>query len=216
MLSRKENLSLRSKRVAVVGCGGLGGYILEMLARLGIGNITAIDGDVFEASNLNRQLLSNPAGIGVSKAKAAFERIMEINPEVKVTCVQDFITPENASILLAGHDLVCDALDSISARKLLQQACEGLNIPLVYGAIAGWYAQVSTIFPGDKTLDILYPEEYPKGIETELGNPSFTPALAASLQVAEALKVLLGKPDLLRKKLLMVNTLEMDFQVLDL
>jgi molybdopterin-synthase adenylyltransferase len=216
MLSRKENQLLHHTSVAIVGCGGLGGYIIEMLARLGIGRLTVIDGDVFEASNLNRQLLATSLNMGKSKAEAALQRIQLINPDVEATLINEFISSENASMHLTGHDVICDALDNIPSRRLLQTTAESLNIPLVYGAIAGWYAHISTIFPGDGTLDKLYPEDFPKGIETELGNPSFTPALAASLQVAEVLKVILGKTDVLRNKLLTINTLEMKFEVLEL
>ncbi len=216
MLSREENQLLRQKSAVVVGCGGLGGYIIEMLARIGIGKLTVIDGDVFEASNLNRQLLATPVNLGTLKAEAALQRIHLINPDVQVNLISDFITPANALIYLAGHDVICDALDNIPIRKLLQKTAESLKTPVVYGAIAGWYAHISTIFPGDGTLDKLYPEDFSKGIETELGNPSFTPALTASLQVAEALKVMLGKPDILRNKLLTINTLEMKFEVFEL
>lgn len=214
MLSREENLRLRKFKVAVVGCGGLGGHIIEMLARLGIGNITAIDGDVFEPSNLNRQLLSLPSKIGHSKAQAARDRILEVNPGIEVIPVQQFLTPENARQLLEGHHLIIDALDNISSRRIVEKTAEELNLPMVFGAIAGWYAQVCTIFPGDRMMDQLFPEDLKKGEETLLGNPSFTPALAASMQVAEAVKVLLGKGKLLRKKLLVINLLDHEYEVI--
>ena len=217
MLSAEENQRLRSFRVAVVGCGGLGGHILEMLARLGIGSLTAIDADVFEVSNLNRQLLSRPSNIGKPKALEAKKHLGEINPDVRVQAFHERLTAQNAVKLLGGHDLVCDALDNISSRRVVQRAAEMLNIPMVYGAIAGWYAQVGTIFPGDRLLDRIYEDRsVDKGAETELGNPSFTPALAASLQVAECLKVLLHKPGVLRNSLLMVNMLEHKYEVVKL
>lgn len=216
MLSEAENLRLGSFRVAVAGCGGLGGHIIEMLARLGIGKITAIDGDVFDESNLNRQLLSLPGNIGEPKAMEAKTRISMVNPDIEVTAITEFLTAENAKSILSGHDVICDALDSISARRLVQDAAEKLGIPMVHGAIAGWYAQVCTIFPGDRTLDKIYPEELNKGGETDLGNPSFTPALAASLQVAETVKVLLNKGDILRNKLLVINTLLHEYSVVEL
>lgn len=214
MLSPQENKSLAGFRVAVVGCGGLGGHIIEMLARLGIGYITAIDGDVFEESNLNRQLLSLPSNIGEPKALSAAERIMQVNPLVEVNPVYKFLTDENAEELLTGHDVIIDALDNISSRRMVERAAENLNTPMVFGAIAGWYAQVCTIFPGDRMLEKLYPEDINKGAETQLGNPSFTPALAASLQVAEALKVLLGKGTILRKKLLVISVLDHEYEVI--
>ncbi len=216
MLTEAENLSLRNFRVAVVGCGGLGGHIIEMLARLGIGYITAIDGDVFDESNLNRQLLSHPQNIGKSKALEAKKRIQQVNPDVRINAIAGFLTAENALQLLSGHDVICDALDSMSARRLVQAAAEKAETPLVHGAIAGWYAQVCTIFPGDRTLDRIYPEEFNKGEEAELGNPSFTPALAASVQVAEALKALLKKGEILQNKLLVMNTLLHEYSVIEI
>ena len=216
MLSREENLKLRNFRVAVAGCGGLGGYIIELLARLGIGHITAIDGDVFETSNLNRQLLSHPGNLGLSKAEQARERVAMINQDTILTPRHATSTANNAESLLQNHDIVADALDNISSRRMIGQAADKLKIPRVHGAIAGWHAQIATIYPGDNTLEIIYPEGVEIGAESELGNPSFTPALAASLQVAEILKVLLKKDGVLRNKLLVIDTLRHDYQIIDL
>ena len=215
MLSPEENLSLRTKKVAVVGCGGLGGHIIEQLARLGIGNITAIDGDVFDVSNLNRQLLSHVNNIGMPKAMAAEERVRQVNPDINIIAVKEFITNENADEILSEHDVICDALDSIGARKIVRNAADRLGIPMVFGAIAGWYGQVSTLFPGDKLFDMIYDTDENKGIEQELGNPSFTPALTASFEVAEVVKILTNKGELLRNKMLSINTLENVYDVID-
>ena len=215
MLSAVENQSLRNFRVAVVGCGGLGGYLIEMLARLGVGHITAIDGDVFDVSNLNRQLLALPGNIGKSKAMEAKERVLAVNPEISVNPVSSFLTKENAGEILGRHHVICDALDNITARLMLQEAAESLSIPLVHAAIAGWYAQVCTVMPGDKTLNRIYPEDLSRGEEAELGNPSFTPGLAASVQVSEVLKILIGRGSLLRNKLLVINTLDNHYFAID-
>ena len=215
-LSREENERLRDFRVLVAGCGRLGGYVIEELGRLGIGEITAVDGDVFEESNLNRQLLSTVPLLGAEKAEAARARMREVNPEVRVKPVCALIRPENARDLLAGHDLVVDALDNVAGRKVLEAACETLGIPLVHGAIAGWYGQVATIFPGDRIMGILYTGDENKGIETELGNPAFTPAVVASIQVAEAVKVLLGRPGILRGKLLTIDLLAHEYEIFTL
>ncbi len=216
MLSPEENLSLRKKRVAVVGCGGLGGHIIEQLARLGVGYITVIDGDVFDVSNLNRQLLSNVENIGQKKAIVAKEHIRKVNPDIEIVSYTEYLTEKNAIEILIGHDVICDALDSISSRKIVRNAAEKINTPMVFGAIAGWYAHVSTLFPGDKLFDIIYDTDKNKGLEQELGNPSFIPALTASLQLAEVLKILTNKGLLLRNKLLSVNTLENDYQIIDI
>lgn len=215
-LSLEENIILNNSKVCVAGCGGLGGYIIEMLGRLGAGTITAIDGDVFEESNLNRQLLMDEASIGKSKALAAKERMSCINSKIKVIAVKEFITQANAEQLLGGHNVVVDALDSISSRFILQNACENLGIPFVHGAIAGWYGQVSTIYPGERTLCKIYADSKTQGLEKELGVPSFMPALISSIEVSETVKILLGKENLLRNKLLFIDLLNHDYDIIEL
>jgi molybdopterin/thiamine biosynthesis adenylyltransferase len=215
-LSPEENARLSSFRVCVVGCGGLGGYVVELLGRLGIGTITAVDGDVFDETNLNRQLLSLEELIGKSKAFAAEARMKKVNSDVTVHPIQVFVNEENCGEIIRGHDIVIDALDNMTARRLLEQQCEKQNIPLIHGAIAGWYGQVSAIMPGDRTLQKIYPPEESKGAETELGNPSFSPAMIASIEVAEAIKVLLGRGEILRNKLLTIDLLNQEYEIFDL
>ena len=215
-ISHDENLVLQSSKVCVMGCGGLGGHIIEMLGRLGIGHITAVDSDVFEVSNLNRQLFSDEMSIGKSKALMAVERMKVVNSDVEVIPVTQYIDKTNAKEILGGHELVIDALDNIESRLVLEKACKDLNIPLVHGAIAGWYGQVCTIFPGENTLSKIYSSGISKGMEKRLGNPSFTPALVASMEVSEAVKILLGKGELLRNKLLFLDLLSNEFVTIEL
>ncbi|WML37038.1 HesA/MoeB/ThiF family protein [Clostridium sp. OS1-26] len=214
-LSLEENDKLKNHKVCVIGCGGLGGYIIEMLGRIGVGLITAVDGDVFQESNLNRQILSDVHSLCKSKSIAAKERMMNVNPLIEVNCVNELLTKENSTEILKGHDVIVDALDSIDARLILQDACEELSIPLVSGAIAGWYGHVTTVYPGDKTLDIIYGNKIGKGVEAKLGNPSFTPALVASIEVSEVIKVLIGRGELLRKRILFIDTLNQDYEVIE-
>lgn len=214
--SEEEMHIIRQKKVCVIGCGGLGGYIIELLARVGIGGLTAIDGDVFEASNLNRQILSQEKNLGKVKAEAAKERVEAINSEVKVNVVHTFLNKENADELIAGHDLVVDALDNVVARKVLEKACCHEGIPLIHGAIGGWYGQVAVIYPGDELLAKLYPEDVHHGAEKSLGNPAFTPSLVASVQVCESLKVLLNKKEAMKNQLLTIDLLHHEYEVLSI
>lgn len=215
-ISKEEHEILRKSKVCVIGCGGLGGHIIEMLGRIGIGTITAVDGDVFEESNLNRQILSDENTIGFSKAKVAKKRMAIVNPDINIVPMVTFIDESNAEEILSGHNVVIDALDNIPSRLILQDACEKLQLPLVHGAIAGWYGQISTIFPGDFTLNRIYQENMTKGVEKELGNPSFTPTLISSIQVSEVIKLLINRGTLLRNKLLFVNMLEHQYDVIGL
>lgn len=190
-LSETECIALQGKTVAVIGCGGLGGYLIEYLTRIGVGSIRCVDGDVFEESNLNRQLLSSPALLGTGKAAAAAARIREINPHVQAEALPVFLDDDNARELIAGCDAVLDALDSIDARKILAQACAEENIPYIYGAIAGWVAQAAICMPGDKLIEKLYPEG---SVIKDKSVLCFTPALCAAMQACLCVKLLTGKP----------------------
>ncbi len=189
-LTPQECALLRSKKVAVIGCGGLGGHIIDMLARIGIGGLRVVDGDVFEASNLNRQLLSKIPLLGVRKAKAAADHIRQVNPDISVESVEEYMTPENVHGLISGCDVVMDALDNIPARKILAAACSKANIPYVYGAIQGWTAQTAVSMPGDNLIETLFPEEIEIPDKSVL---PFTPALCASMQVSLCVKLLTGR-----------------------
>ncbi|GFO65244.1 HesA/MoeB/ThiF family protein [Geomonas paludis] len=213
MIQVDEQLRLFQSRVAVIGCGGLGGYVLEELARLGVGQIIAVDPDIFEEHNLNRQILSSPALLGQPKAAVAAERLAQVNPAVTVTAIQDYFCLDNGFELLAGAQVAVDALDSISYRLQLAEFCNQAGIPMVHGAIGGWYGHVASQFPGETTVQQIYRHWVAgKGIEQQLGNPSFTPAVVASLEVAEVCKILLGKGEPLRNRKLAIDLLEMEMQ----
>ena len=214
LMSDDEIILLSQKKVCVLGLGGLGGYIVEMLSRIGVGSLTLVDGDVFDETNLNRQLFSSMNNLGSSKALEAEKRVKGINPLTKVIPVYEFIDSSNAMKIITNHDVIVDALDSIDLRKSIAKVCTELNLPLVHGAIAGWYGQVATIYPNDTTLDILYPKDIKRGIEKELGNPSFTPALVASIQVSEVIKLLLNRGDLLRNSFMMIDLYTNDIEVI--
>ncbi|NIV28161.1 MAG: HesA/MoeB/ThiF family protein [Anaerolineae bacterium] len=194
--------------VAVVGLGGLGGYITEALARMGVGRLILIDGDVFEEHNLNRQVLSAEAGLGTSKAQAAQHRVAEINSGVEVTAHALALTRENLPQLLEGADVVVDGLDRLPTRLLLQEGAQALSIPLVHGSIAGCLGQVMTILPGDPGLVGLYggESELPEqGLEAQLGTPAATPMMVAAWEAQEVVKILVGQGELLRHRLLVLD-----------
>lgn len=213
-LSVDQQLQLCTSRVSVVGCGGLGGYLIEQLARLGVGEIQIIDGDVFEEHNLNRQLYATTSVLGMSKVAVAARRVGEINPAITVVTVDQRLDGTNGDYLLHNAKVVADAVDNLDTRHQLARCCHRLGIPMVHGAIAGWYGHVTTIYPGDTTLEKLYPSQTGCGIERELGNPAFTPAVVASLQVAEVCKILLGKQGQLRNRVLNIDLLEMEVEEL--
>ena len=215
-LTPEENDKLKYFKVCVIGCGGLGGYVVELLGRIGIGHITAVDGDVFDESNLNRQLLSSEDTIGKSKAETAKVRMLKVNSNVKVKAVFEYVTEDNCAEIIKGHDLVIDALDNIKTRVLLEKEAQKLETPLIHGAIAGWYGQVSVIMPGKPFYGKIYNKDIDKGVETELGNLPFTAAVTASIQSAEAIKVLLKKGETLSGKLLTIDLLSQEYETFEI
>ena len=206
--STGDQLSFLRARVGVVGCGGIGGYVVEGLARLGIGTIVVADPDSFDESNLNRQLFSSIAAIGMAKVEAAAARIPAINPAATLVPHRERLTRDNGAALLKDCGAVVDALDSIAARLELLEVCGSLGIPMVHGAIAGWYGQLSVQYPGDTVLDQLYGSGEGAGEQIRLGNPPFTPMAAAAFQIAEVCKILTGQGRQLRGRVLMFDLCE--------
>ena len=209
-----ETEALHNKKVCVIGLGGLGGYIVEILARIGVLNITAVDYDVFESSNLNRQLFSTEEYLNRAKTEGAIERIKQVNSAVRISPIKEKFTEANSLSILQNHNCVMDALDNIPTRLVLEEACEQLNIPLVHGSIAGWHGQVASIFPGDRLLRKIYKNtKAEKGGEKERGNLPFTASVIASIQAAEAVKILCGR-DSLRNALIQVDLLDLEIQTI--
>ncbi len=190
-LSTHDQYSLFQSHVAIVGCGGLGGLVAEMLTRLGVGSLTLIDGDTFEEHNLNRQNFSSIATLGRYKTDVVQASLENINPALKAFSYPIFLSLPTHENLLHAANVIVDALDNPSLKSTLAQWAKEHQKSFVHGAIAGYYTQCAT----NQTLETLYhtPQE---GSETKLGNLAFTANFAAAIQSAEVLKILLNKPHL--------------------
>jgi molybdopterin/thiamine biosynthesis adenylyltransferase len=200
-------VKLLESTVAIVGCGGLGGWIIEGLARMGVGHLILIDGDAFGENNLNRQVLCTEANLGQPKTEAAQERVARVNSATEVTVHPVMADEKSMREMLAGADVVVDALDTLPTRLVLQKVAQSLGIPVVHGAIGGYVGQVMTVFPEDEGLYAIYgrgdvPEQ---GIEAQLGNPAATPMMVAAWQIQEVIKILLGAGELLRNRMLFMD-----------
>jgi molybdopterin/thiamine biosynthesis adenylyltransferase len=209
-ISLEEQLRLSKSRVAVVGAGGLGGNVVLLLARLGIGQLVVVDYDIFDETNLNRQALSNVNSLGKSKSGEAVELVRSVNPGVHVLSYQEKLDSSNASQILTGSDVVVDGLDNISDRFVLEKVCKKLRIPLVHGAVAGFEGRLMTIFPDDPGLKHLYGNEKAgsersKSPESVLGVPAPTPSLISTLQVMEVIKIILRRGKIFRNVMLHVD-----------
>ena len=199
-----SSLHWKEKTVGIAGCGGLGGYIVEYLLRLGVKHLVVCDGDALEESNLDRQILCRHDNLGQKKVEAAKERAKKIAPETDVEIHDVFVDATNGKELFEHCDLVMDALDSTKARDVLREICTELQIPLIHGAIGDWGLQVGVLFPGDR-----FPESdtLSKREENVL---SFVPAICAGLQVAEALKLLKGEDSSLESQIRYMDLKELE------
>ncbi len=214
-----EQAELLQSKVAIIGAGGLGGTVLELLARMGIGKLIIVDKDLIVDSNLNRQILSTEKNLGQSKTEFAVKRVKEINSSIEIVEHSVFINSDNVKKIIEGAGIVVDALDNLPSRFVLQKACRDLKIPLVHGAIAGFNGQLTTIFPEDKGLELIYgsDRDLPEhGSEVELGAPTVTPALIASLEAQEVVKILLKRGKLFRNRLLYLDIEEGTTEILNL
>lgn len=214
LISEEEQKLIGNCAAAVVGLGGLGGTISEQLARLGFGRLILIDGDVVDESNLNRQLFATGETIGEPKTEAALKRLRTANPETVCNACYARLDEKNAVKLLHGADIVFDALDNIPSRRILQKTCRTMGVPLVHGAIGGWCGQVSFLLPGDTAFDYLYPPDSSPATSPQLGNLAPTASLVASMQVAQAVNWLLKKGELLTKRVLYIDLLTQEFNII--
>jgi len=201
-------ITLLQSTVGIVGAGGLGGWVIEGLARMGVGRLIIIDGDVFEENNLNRQAFCVERNLGHSKVEAARQRVAEVNAAVEVVTHQVRVDEPQMVELLRGAEVLVDALDALPTRLALQRAARELSVPLVHGAIAGFVGQVMTILPDDPGLLGLYgrdrvPEH---GIEAQWGNPAATPMMVAAWQIQEVVKLVTGRGEPLRRRMVFMDS----------
>lgn len=205
---------LLESTVIIVGLGGLGGYLLEELGRGGVGRMVCCDHDVFEATNLNRQILSSHGNLGMCKVDVARERLAAINGGVEFVGVAGKFNDIDKSIWRAA-DVVFDCLDSIDDRLVLAEKCDLVSVPLVHGAIGGWYGQVGVIRPGSDVLSRIYKGQR-SGIEKDVGTPPFTAATAASIMASKGVKLLTGRDCAEDYHILFFDLLENDWRTLKL
>lgn len=206
-ISKEEQSIIMNLKVAIVGLGGLGGYVLENLVRLGVEDFHLIDSDVFNISNLNRQVLSTEENIASGKADEAYKRIKAINSNASVK-VFDSRLNRNSKHMLEAVDLVFDCLDSIESRFDLENLCQNMNLPLIHGAIRGYYGQASICLAAKPIFHKIYKDI--RAEDSSLGNLPMTCMIIASIQVNLALRFLFDKE--IKDELIFVDVKSMDIE----
>jgi molybdopterin-synthase adenylyltransferase len=200
---------LKNTKVFVAGCGGLGSPIAYYLAAAGFGHLVLVDMDVVDLSNLNRQILHWDSNIGEPKVKSAYEKLAQMNPEIELTPLNIEITADNVYELTEGCDIILDAMDNFPTRYLLNRASLQHKIPYVYASIWGLEGRATTLVPGKTPcLECIFPKAPPKETFPVLGA---TPGVMGTIQVTEAVKVMLGIGQPLSNRLLVYDGEYMEF-----
>ena len=206
IVTRSEQERFKDGKITVIGCGGIGGETIEMLARMGIGELVLVDKDAFDLSNLNRQTLASLKDLGLSKSAVAADKVRLINPYVKVTTFHEHVDKDNIDAIIGDSDIVIDALDNVLTRVIVSRKALEKGIPYIHGAIHGTLGQITVFLPNsDKTYEEMFNlpsqgkeldeetfealKNVTSGVPPVIGP---TPNLIGCLEAMEAYKILTG------------------------
>lgn len=209
-------LKLRAAKICVVGVGGLGNPITTRLVAMGVGKLRIVDRDVIELSNLHRQTMYDEDDVGQVKVEVAARKLRKLNPDVEIESLPISINDYTAIDAVEGCDVVIDALDSVNARYALNKACVEKNIPFVTGAAVGVSGQAFTILPKNTACySCMFPELDEDSMPTcsiEGVHPSIL-SIVGGIEVAEAVKIILGKKPTLSDKILHIDLENLTFEM---
>src|SRR5213075_1471533 len=211
---------LKAARVLCIGAGGLGSPLLMYLAAAGVGTLGVVDFDVVDFTNLQRQIIHSTADVGRRKLESAEETLRGINPFVMVEKFEERLTSANALELFRQFDVIVDGTDNFPTRYLVNDACVLTGKPNVYGSIFRFEGQAS-VFWAERgpCYRCLYPEPPPPGLVpscAEGGVLGVLPGIIGAIQANEAIKIILGAPDIMVNRLLLFDAWRMRFRELKL
>jgi len=212
-------LKLRNAKVCLIGVGGLGSPVALKLVGMGIGHLRFVDRDIVSRSDLHRQHLYDAESLGRPKVEVAFEKLSRLNPDVTLEPVPESLNSGNAEELIAGMDIVVDGLDRPEPRYIVNRICYKLKIPYVFGAAIEAFGNVSTILPGQTfCLECFMPDLKDEDLPVcgLVGVHPSAIGIVSSIQVYEAVQVLIGQQPKLHNKLLYVDLREFEFNILDI
>ena len=207
-------VKLKNSRVCIVGTGGLGNPIATRLAAMGVGKLRIVDRDVIELSNLPRQTMFDENDVGQVKVEVAAKKLARINPACRIEALAVSVNDYTALEVVRDCDVVIDALDSVNARYALNKACIKFDIPFVTGAAVGVSGQAFTIMPGTSACyHCMFPgldEDSMPTCSIEGVHPAVL-SIVGGIEVAEAVKVVLGRKPSLSEKMIHVDIESLDF-----
>lgn len=204
---------IKAGRVLIIGLGGLGSPVALYLAAAGVGKLGLVDSDRVDLSNLQRQIIHSTLDLSKPKVESAAEKVKKINPLLSVECIEDYFSAENAFNYWADYDLVLDCTDNYQTKYLINDLCVAQGTPFVHGSLDGYEGQIMTWLPGCYSYRDFFPTPPIPSEKTEDPLPVFSPlpGVIGTLQACEALKYLSNCGELLTNRLLLVDTLTMQF-----
>jgi molybdopterin/thiamine biosynthesis adenylyltransferase len=207
--------ALADARVAIVGVGGLGCPSALYLAAAGVGSLTLIDSDCVSITNLHRQVLFGPDDVGSLKVEAAARRLAASAPWTVTHLVKERLVADSAESLLAGHDIILDGTDMWSSRYAVADAAARLGIPLVWGAVQGWFGQVC-VFDGSSTLRDVFPVQPPPELDHCDAGGVFGPLCGqvGTAMASQAAVVLTGAGEALRGRMTVLDARDGEWRTL--
>jgi molybdopterin-synthase adenylyltransferase len=199
MIGEAGQERLKAARVLVAGAGGLGTVISLYLAAAGVGYLRIIDCDVVETSNLNRQILHWSGDIGRPKTASVKEKLIALNPLIRIEAVSRRIAEKSIGEMAQGCDLIVDAMDNFPTRYLLNRTAVEEGIPFIHGAVRGFFGQATTVLPGKSPcLRCLFPGSPPQEVFPIIGA---TCGIIGAIEATEAIKLLTGQGEPLAGRL---------------
>lgn len=206
-LTLTEQKRICESRVLICGCGGIGGILINLLARAGVGTLRLVDGDVFSSSNLNRQWFCETPDLSRLKAQVAGERLRAINPLIEVEVLPTFMDEHNADTMAQGMNLVMDALDNLPGRFHLANAAKRMKTPFIHAAVSGWWGQVSTFLPESplNLHNVFGNRREREPAEVAMGVLGPAPGVIGSLAAFEAIRILSGRKAMYADQLLFLD-----------
>jgi len=212
-------LKLRNAKVCLVGVGGLGSPVALKLVGMGIGHLRFVDRDIVSRSDLHRQHLYDADCLGMPKVEVAYDKLSRLNPDVTLEPVPESLNSRNAENLISGMDIVIDGLDRPEPRYIVNRVCNKLRIPYVFGAAIEAFGNVSTLLPGQTFCLECFMPDLKEGDLPVCGQVGVHPSaigIVSSVQVFEAVRVLIGKRPKLRNKLLYIDLRGFEFNIFDI
>ncbi len=208
---------LKDSHVLIVGCGGLGAPVSLYLAAAGVGTLTLVDGDTVDLTNLQRQITFSESQLGQAKASCTKSRLQDLNSDITINAVNEYLTPDNASGLVTAADLVLDCSDNFAARYLINDICKALGKPWIYASIYQFSGQCAFFSPDGCCFRCVFPNPPEDAADcNSAGVLGVLPGLLGTLQATEALKFLLKLPLAIENKLMLVETQDMSFHKIQL